>query len=153
MASSESIFLRPFARRALPRFLATMNALTPARRFFASPHGTMNAGWFRTGLSASCARPSDHSASNHPVSPTIALTRYPSASWISGFRRSRLRQFLAGSPHNKAESSSLPLRTGRSPPDASHPASRRRSFVQLQAGERMPEKDFHLSDQTHSQTH
>jgi hypothetical protein len=37
------------------------------------------AGRPRTGLSASCVLPSDHSASNHLVDPAVALTRYPSA--------------------------------------------------------------------------
>ena len=39
------------------------------------------------------------------------------------------------------------LRTDRSPPAAPHPASRRRSGSRLQAGEGVPEEDFHLSDQ------
>ncbi|MBI2569517.1 MAG: SDR family oxidoreductase, partial [Candidatus Schekmanbacteria bacterium] len=43
------------------------------------------------------------------------------------------------------------LRTGRSPPVASHPASRRRSHIWLRAGERMPEEDFHLSNHVRSQ--
>src|SRR5690606_8950272 len=68
-------------------------------------------------------------------------------------RRSGLRRRTAGSPVSPAESSSLTLRTGRSPPVASHPLSPRRSYLQIQAGERLPEKDFHLSDQTHLQTH
>ena len=38
------------------------------------------------------------------------------------------------------------LRTARSPPVALHPASRRRSYFQFQAGERMPETDFHRPD-------
>ena len=45
------------------------------------------------------------------------------------------------------------LRTNRSPPAAPHPASRRRSGSRLQAGERIPEEDFHLSDQTRFQAH
>ena len=45
------------------------------------------------------------------------------------------------------------LRTGYSPPVAPHPALRRRSYVRLQAGERMPEGDFHPSDHAHSQAH
>src|SRR4051812_38029804 len=113
----------------------------------------MNTARTRAGLSASCARPSDHSASNHPVGPAIALTHYPSASRAPGSLRSGLRLRLAGSPHDKAESSSLSLRTGRSPPVAPHPASRRRSYVQLQAGECVPEEDFHLSDLAHLRTH
>lgn len=107
----------------------------------------------RTGLSASWVRPSDHSASNHLIAPPIAPARYPSASTASSKSRSGLRHKRAGSPDNPAESSSLTLRTGRSPPVASHPSSRRRSYFQLQDGERIPEEDSHLSDQTHSQTH
>jgi hypothetical protein len=148
-----STSLHPFAPPALPGFRATMGALTPVRRFFVSFSGTMNSAWTRAGLSASCVWPSDHSASNHPVGPVIALIHYPSASRASGSLRSGLRLSLAGSPRDKAESSSLALRTGRSPPVAPHPASRRRSYVQLQAGECVPEEDLHLSDQTHLQTH
>jgi hypothetical protein len=37
----------------------------------------------RTGLSASCVLTSNHSASNHLVTPIIALSRYPSARWTS----------------------------------------------------------------------
>jgi hypothetical protein len=148
-----STSLHPFAPPALPGFDATMGALTPARRLFVPLPGAMNSAWTRAGLSASCAWPSDHSASNHPAGPVIALSHYPSASWASGSLRSGLRLTLAGSPRDKAESSSLALRTGRSPPVAPHPASRRRSYVQLQAGECMPEEDFHPSDQAHLQTH
>ena len=36
---------------------------------------------------------------------------------------------------------------------AHHPASRRRSYSWLQAGERIPEEDFHLSDHTRFQAH
>jgi hypothetical protein len=45
------------------------------------------------------------------------------------------------------------LRTGRSPPAALHHASLRRSCIQLQAGERLPGKDFHLSDYSRFQAH
>ncbi len=45
------------------------------------------------------------------------------------------------------------LRTDRSPPAAPHPALRRRSCSRLQAGEGVPEEDFHLSDQMRSQAH
>jgi hypothetical protein len=148
-----STSLHPFAPPELPGFDATMGALTPARRLFVSLSGTVNSAWTRAGLSASCAWPSDHSASNHPTDPMTALTRYPSASWASGLPRSGLRLECAGSPNGMAESSSLALRTGRSPPVAPHPASRRRSYHRLQAGERVPEEDSHLSDQTHLQTH
>ena len=45
------------------------------------------------------------------------------------------------------------LRTGSSLPVAPHLVSRRRNNSSLQAGERMPEEDFHLSNQIHFQAH
>jgi hypothetical protein len=72
---------------------------------------------------------------------------------------SGLHHKRAGSPDRPAATNlrSVPgsqqLRTGRSHPVASHPVSRRRSYLQIQAGERLPEEDSHLSDQTNLQTH
>ena len=48
---------------------------------------------------------------------------------------------------------SVILRMSCSPPVAPHPASRRRSYLRLQAGERMPEEDFHLPDHVRLQAH
>ena len=131
-------------------------ALTPVRRFFASPLRLATVftaavsdderRLVRTGLSASCAWPSDHSVSNHREGPLIALTRYPSASRAAGSRRFGLRHLPAGSSPFPAESSSLALRTGHSPCVVSHPASRRRGYGRLQAGERLLEEDLHLPD-------
>lgn len=45
------------------------------------------------------------------------------------------------------------LRTDRSPPAAPHPALLRRSCSRLQAGESVPEEDFHLSDPMRFQAH
>ena len=45
------------------------------------------------------------------------------------------------------------LRTGRSPPAAPHHTSLCRSCSWLQAGERLPEEDFHLSDHLRFQAH
>lgn len=45
------------------------------------------------------------------------------------------------------------LRMDRSPPAAPHLASRRRSCIQLQAGERLPGEDFHLSDHVRFRAH
>ena len=45
------------------------------------------------------------------------------------------------------------LRTGRSPPAALHHASLRRSGIRLQAGERLPGEDLHLSDYARFQAH
>jgi hypothetical protein len=67
-----------------------------------------------SGLSVSCTRPSDHSASKHLMCPGIALSRYPSAcraslaryDFVAHLRGSGLRLRLAGSPAHPAESSS-----------------------------------------------
>jgi|SRR5271169_3249662 len=44
-------------------------------------------------------------------------------------------------------------RIARSPPVASHPASRRRSYIRLQAGVGIPGEDFHLPDRLRLQAH
>ena len=88
-----------------------------------------------------------------PLSPTtcqsldVALSRYPSAHRVSLFLGSRLHHCLAGSPTLTGRIEFVILRMDRSPPAAPHPVSRRRSCIWLQAGERMPGEDFHLSDQ------
>ena len=77
----------------------------------------------------------------------------------SPHRNSGLRHCTAGSPPRagRIEFSSLPhgegfLRTGRSPPAAAHPVSRRRSCSRLQVYVK-PGEDFHLSSQVRSQAH
>jgi hypothetical protein len=45
------------------------------------------------------------------------------------------------------------LRTGRSPPVASHPSSWRRSYLQIQSSEPNSGEDFHLSDSMRSKAH
>ena len=94
-----------------------------------------------------------------PPSPTtpqalnVDFTRYPSSRRVSCLRRSRLHLCLAGSPTLTGRIEFVILRMNRSPPAAPHPASQRRSCSRLQAGERMPEEDFHLSGQTRFQAH
>ena len=110
-----STFLRSFARRALPRVVARMNALTPGwpvlrvlirdneRRPCSHP-----------GLLALCIQPSDRSASNHPLPPpgfglvsSRSLPRGLSTASLAGTTASLgLRLYLAGSPRQPAESSS-----------------------------------------------
>ena len=85
--------------------------------------------------------------------PAAAFARYPSARRVSRSPESRLRLSLAGSPDTPGRIEFVSLRTGRSPPVASHPASRRRGYIRLQAGERIPEADLHRSDHAHSQAH
>jgi hypothetical protein len=111
-----SPFLRPFAPRPLRRFLATMNALTPARL---SPAGQV-----------SPVHPGDLPTLPSPTtprSPAVAFARYPSAR-----RASRIASGPGFAFHSQARRNARPnrvrlLRTGRLPPAASHPASRRRS--------------------------
>jgi hypothetical protein len=143
-----------------------MDALTPIWRLFVSslrlpspckrepPSRTMNSGLFQTGLFVSCASPSRP----FPLQPPYDLSSSLSHATLqrdesSDYSELRLRHCIAGSPDHTAESSSRLFGTGRSPSDASHPASWRRSFGRLQAGERLLEKDLHLSDNTHLQTH
>jgi hypothetical protein len=67
---------------------------------------------------------------NTPGPPTAAFTRYPSARWVSpyGVQTSPLASRLVGVLRpNRFRL----LRTGLSPPVASHPASRRRSYLRL----------------------
>ena len=54
-----------------------------------------------------------------------------------------LRHFLAGSSRSQAESSSLALRTNRSPRVAPHPASRRRSYLRVRKAKPPLDGDFH----------
>ena len=95
----------------------------------------------------------DHSVSKHPTWHSHRFHTLPISATASRTRRSRLRHWLAGSPHTPGRIEFVILRTDRSPPAAPHPASRRRSCSRLQAGERMPEEDFHLSDSARFQAH
>src|SRR3989304_1416047 len=88
------------------------------------------------------------------VLPNTALTRYPSACWASRSMQvwaSPLASRLAVTLGRIAFV--IILRPAGSPPVALDPASRRRRYLQLQAGERLPGEDLHPSDRVHSQTH
>jgi len=95
----------------------------------------------------------DHSVSKHLAPAIVALSRYPSALSLPRFIGVRFHHRATGSSGIPGRSEFVILRTGRSPPAASHPASWRRSCIQFQAGERMPEEDLHLSDLARSQAH
>ena len=79
-----------------------------------------------TGLPVYLALPSDHSAPNHVMSPLDRLVSPAQRrARVSGFAtRSQARR---NTPPNRVRT----LRTDRSPPVALHPASRRRSYLQL----------------------
>jgi len=118
-----SAFLRPFAPHPLQALRRSYGrsdfcpALAP-----------------RTDLPVSRTQPSDHSASNHPTAScrrfcTLPLTATGgSATAAAG---SRLRHFPASSPSTSGRIEFVILRTSHSPPVASHPASRRRSYARL----------------------
>jgi hypothetical protein len=133
----------PFAPSPLRDFFATTGALTPAGH---SP--TMG--------QVSLIHVSDLPIPPSPTTPQaldVDFARYPSSRRVSCLRRSRLHHFPAGSPTLTGRIEFVILRMDRSPPAAPHPASRRRSCSRLQAGERIPEEDSHLSDQTRFQAH
>ena len=89
---------------------------------------------------------SDHSVSNHLTHPRRHFLTLPLSATGFPFLGSGLRLSHAGSSAAPGRIEFVILRTGRSPPAALHPASRRRSCSWLQAGERLPEEDLHLSD-------
>jgi hypothetical protein len=119
---SSSTFLRPFAPPELPGFVATMDALTPERRFFL-PGGSRCGNPaherrpVRSGLSVSRIWSSGHPVPNHPSVSTVAFAHNPSAQWTSPScsveTRSKLkaesgfRHRFAGSPSGQAEAGSL----------------------------------------------
>ncbi len=134
------ISLRPFAPPALTGFIATMNALTPA------PGSDCLTG---AGIPVCFAVPSVHSASNHPLPSRCVIWGFVSsglpskatrgltschlrdhASWASPFP-SRLATATGRIEFAAADLRQPILRTGRSPPVAPHPASRRRSYLRL----------------------
>ena len=68
--------------------------------------------------------PYDHSVSTHPTWRSRRFDTLPLSATASRTRRSRLRHWLAGSPHTSGRIEFVILRTDRSPPAAPHPASR-----------------------------
>ena len=137
-----STFLHPLAPPVLPGFLATMGALTPGRPALRLTREHEHRLWRHPGLPAFCHRVFRSFRLQPPtVVPTllwvscVRLTgpHFCGRSLIRASASIGLRQSLAGSPQRSAESSSLALRTNRSPPVALHPASRRRSYFRLQS--------------------
>ena len=132
-----------------PTFLPSL-APHPLRRFIATMEGSDSCtplANVQVSLLHVLTLP-DHSVPNHLVFPCLALYPLPcsqlnrspiSRPFVfpidSGHRQngSRLRHSLAGSPNTRGRNGFVILRTGRSPPVALHPASRRRSYSRLQA--------------------
>ena len=149
-----STFLRPFAPSPLRDFPAPMDALTPVCPALRPPTGCMNT--VSVGEQVSLIHVSDLPTPPSPTTPQVLdadFTRYPSSRRVSRCCGSRFHLCLAGSPTLTSRIEFLIVRMDRSPPVASHPVFRRRSYSWLQAGERIPEEDFHLSDHTRFQAH
>ena len=149
-----STFLRPLAPSQLRDFIATMDALTPAGSDLRS--STRNRNTVSGRRQVSLIHVSDlpiPPSSTTPQALDVDFSRYPSSRRVSHSRGSRLHLCLAGSPTLTGRIKFLIVRMDRSPPVAPHPALRRRSYSGLQAGERIPEEDFHLSNQTRFQAH
>ena len=69
-----STFLHPLAPRALPRFFATMDALTPARGALRTQHKRIeHPPWPGQVSPVHMTRTSLHSVTNHPTRPVIAF--------------------------------------------------------------------------------
>ena len=146
-----STSLPPLAPSPLRDFTATMEALTPIRPALRSLHEHR-----LFGEQVSLIHVSDLPTPPSPTTPQaldVDFARYPLSRRVSCLRRSRLHLFPAGSPTLTGRIEFVILRMDRSPPAAPHLASRRRSCSRLQAGERIPEEDSHLSDQTRFQAH
>ena len=143
-----STFLRPFAPSPLRDFTATMDALTPAGP--ALRFSTSNMNTVSVPRQVSLIHVSDLPIPPSPNTPQALdadFSRYPSSRRVSHSRGSRLHLRYAGSPTLTGRIEFLIVRMDRSPPVAPHPVSRRRSYSWLQAGERIPEEDFHPFDQ------
>ena len=135
----------PWLHAHYGRFIATMGALTPARLSLAGQVSLIHVHGLPAIPSPTTLR-----------TPAAAFARYPSARRASlrlFGARSGLRHSLAGSPATPGRIEFVSLRTGHSPPVASHPASRRRGYSWLQAGERIPGVDLHHPGRAHSQAH
>jgi hypothetical protein len=140
---SPSLFLRPFAPRALPRFDATMDALTP-RRLPLSPGSPC---FLRDAFPPFCRQPPNESCARFSTLP------FSGAGFHALPRAVRASSFSSRLAISSSRIAFIILRTGGSTPVALHPASRRRSYSCLQAGERVPEPDLHRSDIAPLQAH
>ena len=147
MRNYSSTFLRSLRSRpvtALPRYYGRSDSCSPG----SSASSGMNT--VSTSKQVSLIHVSGLPIIPSPTTlcaPDAAFTRYPSARRASLRLGSGLRLSLAGSPTAPGRIEFVILRTDRSPPAARHLASWRRSYSRLQAGERIPGEDLHLSGQ------
>jgi hypothetical protein len=163
-----STFLHPFAPPALPGFDATMDALTPSRRVLrilmrdnerpsvSARVSLLNVFDLPAIPSSTTVLPFPHRGFSTLLQPDEPSRLSPGQTYFS---RRDCRRALGGSPLTSRLPDRLGrirfviLRTGRSPPVALHPASRRRSYGKLQVCNENPHGDSHPADQTLSKAH
>jgi hypothetical protein len=158
-----STFLHPLAPPALPGFIATMSAVTPARGRACG----LNSTWHpspangHAGLSTSRVLPSELSVSNHPAAPRTALPptsqrpghRASSRVWASplhptGQARGQAQARQTALPNRVCHSTDCSFASGCSPPRLTADA--------VTSGYRLvgsPGLDFHLPDMTRLWAH
>src|SRR5205807_8424283 len=123
-----STFLRPFAPDPLRPFSATLDALTPAGLL-----GTRQVSLIPALGLPTIPSPTTYGRSASPRHvPCRRVGSRPHPHGETPIGNPRLRHSLAGSPRRAGRIEFVILRTGRSPPAALHPVSRRRSCSQLQ---------------------
>jgi hypothetical protein len=137
-----STFLRPFAPGPLRPFFATVGALTPARSVQAVlglfPAATRSAPHEQVSLIHALGLPTIPSPTTCGCSasprhvPCRRVEPRPHPHGVTPNGNSGLRLSLAGSSHPTGRIEFVSLRTGRSPPAAPHPVSRRRSCSRFQ---------------------
>lgn len=133
--SSASTSLPPFAPRPLRRFITTMEALTSMRDSHPHRSPCLTHPTFQTIPSPTT-----------PCAPIIALTRHTLSLSVIGISvafqlseagllppRVQASPLMSRLADTLGRNGFVILRTGRSPPVALHPASRRRSYSRLQA--------------------
>jgi hypothetical protein len=147
-----STSLRPFALLPLRSFTATTSALTPAHPALRDLRSMNSVSHCKQVSLIHSSDLLDHSVSNHLMPRCRRFHTLPLSS-TAFLYRSRLRLWYAGSSIAPGRIEFVILRTDRSPPAALHHASLRRSCIRLQAGERLPGEDLHLSDHLSFQAH
>ena len=155
--AAPSTFLRPFAPPALLGFVATMDALTPTAAGFRGqrpigPSARRQVSLLNVSNLPTVLSPTTHCRPRQLVCESAVAYRAPSQGPTVGLR---LRQWLAGSPRQQAESSSLPtdrsFASRCSPPLLAETQLRSATACRPDADRDLPEA--HPADSTRAQAH
>jgi hypothetical protein len=129
-----STFLPPLAPRPLRRFIATMEALTPVCLFPTHRSPCFTHSTVQTIPSPTTVAPRRRFITLRAIAQRVGLP-WSFSAFLPGLLPSRVWASPAGRrlAALAGRIGFVILRTGRSPPVALHPASRRRSYSRLQA--------------------